>query len=140
MCRQASFIAVRNKNTEAVSVHFSKQYDSHSKILNDLGISDTSESPDFVRLEVTPPENQNILHANLNDWIMKVDQDLLPIWWSECSNYIEHTIKSEKLPEYLKFRIGTEDGVYGDGSFVTSSKDSEDSKILAGRDSPGPYI
>jgi hypothetical protein len=55
---------------------------SHEEIINHYGLNDKTDSPDFVRLELLPRDG-NIFNHNLDNWELKVDQDLLPPWWDD---------------------------------------------------------
>ena len=57
-------------------------YDDHSKMLEELGIKDNTKTPDFVRVEMNPKDG-NIFNHDLDNWVLKVDQDFKPEWFSE---------------------------------------------------------
>ena len=63
---------------------FLPDYDSHDKMLQELGIKDnfTNASKVFVRVELSPTDG-NIFSA-VDGWKLKVDQDILPDWWNEA--------------------------------------------------------
>ena len=63
---------------------FLPDYDSHDKMLDELGIEDNyiGASNTFVRFEVCPDENGSVF-TDPKDWIYKVDQDILPDWYDE---------------------------------------------------------
>ena len=63
---------------------FLPDYDSHDKMLQELGIKDnfTNASKVFVRVELSPTDG-NIFSA-VDGWKLKVDQDILPEWWNEA--------------------------------------------------------
>ena len=77
MCRFKSALVLKNRI-------FLPDYDSHDKMLQELGISDnfTNASKVFVRVELYPADG-NVFSA-VDDWEMKVDQDILPEWWNEA--------------------------------------------------------
>ena len=72
MCRYKSAIVLRNGDL----VH-SDATDSHTDLLDMAGISDTSMSPNFVRVEFT----SNYL-ADIDTYKLRMDQDWLPDWWT----------------------------------------------------------
>lgn len=63
---------------------FLPDYDSHDKMLQELGIKDnfTNASKVFVRVELSPTDG-NIFSA-VDGWKLIVDQDILPEWWNEA--------------------------------------------------------
>ena len=63
---------------------FLPDYDSHDKMLQELGIEDnfTNASKVFVRVELLPTDG-NILSA-VDGWKLIVNQDILPEWWNEA--------------------------------------------------------
>ena len=75
MCQFFSALVLKNK------ILCDLDLDSHEEILKKYNIKDDSLDPDFVRVELTPP-NHNF-KAPLSEWIFKVDQDLRPDWFEE---------------------------------------------------------
>ena len=63
---------------------FLPDYDSHDKMLQELGIEDnfTNASKVFVRVELSPTDG-NIFSA-VDGWKLNIDQDILPEWWDEA--------------------------------------------------------
>lgn len=63
---------------------FLPDYDSHDKMLQELGIEDnfTNASKVFVRVELSPTD-ENIFSA-VDGWKLNVNQDILPDWWNEA--------------------------------------------------------
>ncbi len=55
--------------------------DSHSKLLEELGIEDTYENAveKFVRVELLPPQNE--WWTDPETWIFHADQDIVPDWF-----------------------------------------------------------
>src|SRR6056297_504318 len=74
MCTAASFIQTRNGD-----VNYSKVSDSHSDIIEELGIADNHEN--IVRLEISP-DDSNYLRP-FSEWTFKVDQDMIPDWFDQ---------------------------------------------------------
>lgn len=62
---------------------FCPEYDSHTDMLEELGIADTRENAErlFVRSEVVPPDSD--VFAPIDRWKYRVDQDILPDWYVE---------------------------------------------------------
>ena len=77
MCRFKSALVLKDRI-------FLPDYDSHDKMLQELGIKDNfmNASKVFVRVELFPADG-NVFSA-VDDWEMKVDQDILPEWWNEA--------------------------------------------------------
>ena len=75
---------------------FLPDYDSHDKMLQELGIEDnfTNASKVFVRVELSPTD-KNIFSA-VDGWKLNINQDILPEWWNEA----------ERLPQ-LKEMVET---------------------------------
>ena len=71
---------------------FMPDYDSHDKMLQELGIEDnfTNASKVFVRVELSPADGD--IFSDVDGWELKVDQDILPDWWN----------KAERLPKLKK--------------------------------------
>ena len=63
---------------------FLPEYDSHDKMLQELGIEDnfTNASKVFVRVELSPEDGD--IFSDVDGWELKVDQDILPDWWNEA--------------------------------------------------------
>ena len=74
MCSPASLIVTRTK------VLFSELTDRHEDIIKEFGLDDSTESPDFVRVEIVPEDDNYKLP--LSKWVYRVDQDFLPEWYS----------------------------------------------------------
>ena len=71
---------------------FLPDYDSHDKMLQELGIENSvaNASKAFVRVELSPTDG-NIFSA-VDGWRLKVGQNVLPEWWNEA----------ERLPQLKK--------------------------------------
>lgn len=63
---------------------FLPDYDSHDKMLQELGIEDnfTNASKVFVRVELSPADRD--IFSAVDGWKLIVDQDILPEWWNEA--------------------------------------------------------
>lgn len=73
MCEVKSMILLKDR------VYCPANTDSHSKMLNDLGIKDDRLQADFVKIEITPPNDD--FFAPVEDWLFSVDQDYTPDWY-----------------------------------------------------------
>ena len=74
MCQSASFVITRSATL------FSTIGDSHEDIITENHLNDRTSSPDFVRVEIVPPNANYALP--FNEWEFHVDQDYLPDWWN----------------------------------------------------------
>ena len=74
MCKFKSAIILKDRV-------FIPDYDSHTDMLNELGIEDTRENAErlFVRAELIPPEND--VFSDIDTWKFNVDQDIRPEWF-----------------------------------------------------------
>ena len=76
MCQFKSALVLKDKI-------FLPDYDSHDKMLQELGIEDnfTNASKVFVRVELSPAGGD--IFSDVGGWKLTVDQDILPDWWNE---------------------------------------------------------
>ena len=76
MCQLKSGIVLKDRI-------FMPDYDSHSEMLEELGIKDDylGASKKFVRVELSPADGD--VFSNIDEWKLKVDQDIKPDWFSE---------------------------------------------------------
>lgn len=76
MCRFKSAICLKDRV-------FVPDYNSHSKMLEELHIEDdfAHASKVFVRVELVPKYDDKT--SNVDEWKLNVDQDVLPDWWDE---------------------------------------------------------
>ena len=88
MCKLKSAIILKDRI-------FMPDYDSHSEMLEELGITDDyfNASKVFVRAELVP-ENGNVF-SNIDDWKLEVDQDITPEWFDEkdCTERMRKAVK-----------------------------------------------
>ena len=56
-------------------------HDHHDQMLTELEIPDTRMNPPFVRVELSPADGNKA--SDVEGWMLKVDQDILPDWWLE---------------------------------------------------------
>ena len=52
----------------------------HEEMIDRLKLDDSTRSPDFVRVELTPCGDK--WWKNIDGWKFNVDQDYLPDWWN----------------------------------------------------------
>ena len=76
MCKLKSAIILKDRI-------FIPEYDSHSEMLNELGITDDylGASKKFVRAELSPMDGD--VFSPVDSWHFTVDQDIVPEWFSE---------------------------------------------------------
>ena len=88
MCKLKSAIILKDRI-------FMPDYDSHSKMLEELGITDDyiNASKVFVRAELSP-ENGDVF-SGIDGWKFCVDQDITPEWFDEkdCAERMRNTVK-----------------------------------------------
>lgn len=89
MCQFKSAICLKDRV-------FVPDYDSHSKMLEELHIEDdfAHASKVFVRVELVPKDGDKT--SNVGEWKLNVDQDVLPDWWDEndCLPRIKAAVKA----------------------------------------------
>ena len=76
MCKLKSAIVLKDRI-------FMPDYDSHSRMLEELKITDDylGASKKFVRVELSPANGD--VFSNVDEWELNVDQDIKPEWFSE---------------------------------------------------------
>lgn len=107
MCRFKSGIILKNK-----VVLTPEKDESHSNLLINLGIEDNyfNSSNKFIRAELFPKDGDKM--SDTKEWIYKVDQDVVPIWYEEDSNKYEQEFRDavekymEEWKKKLKFICG----------------------------------
>ena len=74
MCRFKSGIILKDRV-------FIPEYDSHQKMLDELGIEDNRQNAErlFIRAELVPKDGD--VFSDINNWEFVVDQDILPDWY-----------------------------------------------------------
>lgn len=95
MCRLKSGIILKDRI-------FVPEYDSHTKMLEELGIEDNylTASKTFVRFELSPEDND--VFSSIDDWELNIDQDIIPDWYDE-EIYKPQIVK--KVKEWAKDHI-----------------------------------
>lgn len=78
--------------------------DSHSDLLESLGIEDThlNASKTFVRAELIPKDSNKAI--DVKEWKYRVDQDIVPDWYEEDPDRYEQEF-CDAVREYMKERI-----------------------------------
>ena len=88
MCKLKSAIILKDRI-------FMPDYDSHSKMLEELKITDDyfNASKVFVRAELSP-KNEDVF-SDIDGWEFSVDQDITPEWFDEkdCAERMRKTVK-----------------------------------------------
>lgn len=108
MCQFKSAICLKDRV-------FVPDYDSHSKMLEELHIKDdfVHASKVFVRVELVPEDNDKT--SDVDEWKLNVDQDVLPDWWNEndCLPRIKAAVKAWCNSHILRTRMHTvRDGIW----------------------------
>lgn len=96
MCKFKSGIILKNRVVLAPEGN-----DSHSDLLESLGIEDThfNASKTFVRAELVPPDGNKAV--DIGEWEYIVDQDITPDWYDNDPGRYEADFRAA-VKEYLK--------------------------------------
>lgn len=96
MCKFKSGIITKSGITLAPMYN-----DSHSMLLESMGIADTQVNAMrvFVRAELIPPDNDKTI--DVKRWAYIVDQDVVPDWYEEDSKRYEMEMR-EAVEEWMK--------------------------------------
>ena len=99
MCKFKSGIILKNKIVLAPEGN-----ESHSDLLESLGIKDTRENAMrvFVRAELLPKDNNKA--TDISEWRFNVDQDITPDWFDADPGRYEGEFRSV-VKDYLKDKI-----------------------------------
>ena len=92
MCQIKSAIVLKDR------IYMPFKHDHHSQMLEELGVKDDSQFPNFVRVEITPKDG-DIWNHDINNWKLRVDQDFRPDWFDV--DEVEPRAK-EKLKEWFE--------------------------------------
>ena len=88
MCKLKSAIILKDRI-------FMPDYDSHSEMLEELGITDDyiNASKVFVRAELSPTDED--VFSDIDGWELDVDQDITPEWFDEkdCAERMRKAVK-----------------------------------------------
>ncbi len=86
--------------------------ESHSSLLEKLGVEDIefNASKKFVRAELIPPEKY-VITSDISKWTYKVDQDIVPEWYSNDPERYEEEFR-ESVKDFVKKNFKEEFGYY----------------------------
>ena len=100
MCKLKSAIVLKDRV-------FIPEYDSHSKMLEELGIEDNylGASKKFVRVELSPTNGD--VFSEIDGWELTVDQDIRPDWFS-VEEYKPKVIEAVKEWAKTHIHVGVE--------------------------------
>lgn len=119
MCKLKSAIAFKDRI-------FMPDYDSHSRMLEELGIKDDflGASRKFVRVELSPVDGD--VFSDIDSWKLTVDQDIRPEWFSgdECKAKMIEAVK-EWAKTHLHIGIDGLKITSGEDHFVKDCKNVE---------------
>ena len=86
MCNAASFVLVKNR------VFWSKKTDSHAEIIKEFSLCESIRNESahtcevcVLKVEITPPR-EHAYDAPLNEWVFRVDQDIMPKWFDAIAD------------------------------------------------------
>ena len=117
MCKFKSGLILKNKVVLAPEGN-----ESHSDLLESLRIEDNhmNATKTFVRAELIPKNNDKM--ADINEWIYKVDQDIVPDWYEKDPERYEQEFRKavEKYMEDWKKKFK-----YICGHYWTSVQDGD---------------
>lgn len=117
MCKFKSGLILKNKVVLAPEGN-----ESHSDLLESLRIEDNhmNATKTFVRAELIPKNNDKM--ADINEWIYKVDQDIVPDWYEKDPERYEQEFRKavEKYMEDWKKKYK-----YICGHYWTSVQDGD---------------
>ena len=81
MCRFRSYIVTKDE------VLGCRRSDSHENIIEDFGLDDSTATPNFVRVEISPLNRHKKYSLAIDDWFVNIDQDYLPEWLQACDKF-----------------------------------------------------
>ena len=86
--------------------------ESHSSLLENLDVEDNefNASQKFVRAELIPPEKY-VITSDISKWTYKVDQDIVPEWYSNDPERYEEEFK-ESVKNFMDKNFKEEFGYY----------------------------
>ena len=101
MCQLKSGIILKNRV-------FVPEYDSHTQMLEELGIKDDyfNASKTFVRVELSPTDGDAF--SDIDTWKLSVDQDITPEWYDE-DRYKPQVVEAVKEWAKDHIHIGVDD-------------------------------
>ena len=80
-------------------IFYNLKHNNHTSLLQENNIDVTTLNPNFIRIELLPP-NKNYFETDIEKWKLKIDQDILPKWY--CFNDLEKRIKEKFKNEIFK--------------------------------------
>jgi len=103
MCNFISLVATKSK------VFGDGHLDSHEEIIKQTGLKDDKpkELLTFCRVEITPKDN-DIFNHDIDNWVLKVDEERTPDWWSDKQEKMCLSRVKEILSDKSIFLIGGE--------------------------------
>lgn len=107
MCEFKSGIILKNR-VELAPL----ENESHSNLLESLGVKDSefNAAKKFVRAELIPPE-KHVITSDISKWTYKVDQDIVPEWYSNDPERYEEEFK-ESVKNFMDRNFTEEFGYY----------------------------
>lgn len=99
MCRFKSGVIFKNRVVLAPEGN-----ESHTDLLESLGVKDDSVCVGFVRVELTPPDGNKA--RPINEWDFNVDQDYRPDWFDLDREKYESEFRN-KVADYMKDKLCT---------------------------------
>lgn len=86
--------------------------ESHSSLIEKLGVEDNefNASKKFVRAELIPPEKY-VITSDISKWTYKVDQDIVPEWYSNDPERYEEEFR-ESVKDFMNKNFKEEFGYY----------------------------
>lgn len=117
MCQLKSGIILKNRV-------FVPEYDSHTQMLEELGIKDDyfNASKTFVRVELSPIGGD--VFSDIDTWELSVDQDITPEWYDE-DRYKPQVVEAVKEWAKDHIHIGVDNLKISTGSnhYIKDCKD-----------------
>lgn len=107
MCEFKSGIIFKNRVVLAPL-----ENESHSSLLESLEVEDSefNASKKFVRAELTPPEKY-IITSDISKWEYRVDQDIVPDWYSNDPEKYEQEFRGS-VRDFMSVNFTEEFGYY----------------------------
>ena len=119
MCQLKSGIILKNRV-------FVPEYDSHTEMLEELGIEDNylGASKTFVRVELSPTDGD--VFSDIDTWELKVDQDITPEWYDE-NTYRPQVVEAVKAwaKDHIHIGIDNLKIATGRNHYIKDCKDVE---------------
>lgn len=116
MCMLKSGIILKNKI-------FVPEYDSHTRMLEELGIKDDylNASKTFVRVELSPIDGN--VFSDIDTWKLRVDQDITPEWYDE-DTYKPQVVEAVKkwAKDHIHIDVDNLEISAGEGHYIKGCK------------------